>query len=252
MGLFGTLKKAFKIGEMKADQALDDAINPIDKAKLNIKEKRSKLATAKKSLTKARETFYLEKNKLTNLVNKLQDLEGKKAKLVQTMQGFQKKGLSPEEIKAKVGKVFVNITEEMGETQISINSQKLVSDKHEKTVEKFDDMIKLFDKEISKDENEVKLLESEYNMADTSSAIADAMNDLNSDGSADDIAQLRAKKDVKAAKANAMIDSMMAGKETETSLDELFLESSSGGDSELDALLGLGLPSTQEQGKLVQ
>jgi chromosome segregation ATPase len=240
MGLFGTIKKAMGIAEMKTDEALDNSLNPIDKAKLNIKQKKDKLQNAQKSYDKANELFHIEKNKLLKLENTHQSLLNKKDKLIVAMNNFKVQGMSGDEIRSKVAGPFEAITENISQNEQQIETQKTISQKHEQTVSKFKEMINVYKKAILADENEVKLLESQYNMADTSAAIADAMNELNADGSSNDIAELRAKSEIKAAKADALMDTMKSNQSAEMSIDDLLAESSSSSsDSELDMLLGM-------------
>lgn len=240
MGLFSTLKKAVGIAEMKADEALDESLNPVDKAKLNIKNKKAKLTDAKKNLTKVREVFYTEKNKLTKFEDDLVDLEDKKAEIIVAMENFKKKGLDSNAIKAKVAKPFAQIVENIEQMNSNISAQAPIVAQHEASVNKFEDIIAVFEKELKADEHEVKILESQYNIADTTSAIADAMNELNADGSADDIAKLRARKDAKQAKADALMAGVLASQDVGDSIENLLKESEgTSATSELDALLGL-------------
>jgi len=243
MGLFSTIKKAIGIAEMKADEALDDALSPVDKAKLNIKNKKKKLADARINYDKVREIYFIEKNKLARIEDDLEGLNAKKEKIIVAMNNFKNQGLTPDQIKAKVSKTFASITDGIQEKTGLITPQAQIVSTHKVAVEKFDSVIKVFEKELRKEENEVKILTSQYQIADTTSSIADAMNELNADGSADDIAQLRAKRDAKQAKADSMMDGVLSNQDVGDSLDDLILESSSGSSgSELDALLGFSEP----------
>jgi len=238
MGLFGTFKKALGIAEMKADEALDDSLNPVDKAKYNIKQKKDKLASAQKSFDKANTTYYTERNKLNKLVDTGKVLAAKKDEIIVAMKGFQAQGMDADAVRAKVGPAFTEITSQIDENAGLVNTQTSIKQGHEKTVSKFKEMIAIYRKEILKDENEVKLLESQYNMADTTSAIADAMNELNADGSSDDIAQLRAKQEAKQAKADALMDNIQSNTNVVDSIDALLMESKAiNPSSELDMLL---------------
>ena len=238
MGLFSTFKKALGIAEMKADEALNDSLSPIDKAKYNIKQKKDKLASAQKSFDKANTAYYTERNKLNKLVNTGKALNAKKDEIILAMKGFQAKGMDAAAVKAKVGPAFTEISSQITENASLVQTQTSIKEGHEKTVTKFKEMIKIYKKEVLKDENEFKLLESQYNMADTSSAIANAMNELNADGSSDDIAQLRAKQEIKQAEADALIDNIQSNENVMDSIDSLLLESSSSNPtSELDMLL---------------
>lgn len=240
MGLFKTFKKAIGIAEMKADEALDEALDPVDKAKLNIKNKKAKLADANKNLTKVREVFYIEKNKLTKFEDDLVDLEDKKAEIITAMENFKKKGMDAIAIKDKVAKPFAKIVENIEQMNANINAQAPIVAQHEASVKKFEEVIAVFEKELKADEHEVKILESQYNIADTTSAIADAMNELNADGSADDIAKLRARKDAKQAKADALMAGVLSNQDVGDSIEDLLKESqASSPTAELDSLLGL-------------
>lgn len=241
MGLLKTFKKAMGIGAMKAEEAIDDALNPIDKAKLEIKEKKEKLATAKSSHLKAREAYFIEKNKLAKYTN---EIEGHKQKLLQIVTNYRNQGIADDVIATKIAPVKANIADTLKTLNESVATQTPIVAKHEQTVEKFGQMIKTFEREVNKKEQELKLLESEYNMADTTSAIAEAMNELNTDGSSDDLAKLRAKTEAKNAQAEALMAHASANASAEDSLDALLLDSSGcGATAELDDFLGLGAPA---------
>lgn len=222
MSLWETIKKGFGIASMKANDAAEAALNPVDSAKLQLKKDNDALATANENLTKARKDYYVEKNALDKAKNNIVELEQKAKQLVTQ---YRQQGLTDEQIAGKIATIQDAMIADISKNKTIITSKEANVTQLDNMVKTFESQIKQFKMKIEQRENQVKMLETRSHMVDTKEKIAAAMSNLNVDGTADDLLRLEASIEAKEANSNALLDQSAMYQSSADKIDALLIES---------------------------
>lgn len=227
MGIF---KRLFKVGEAKANKAVDALENPVEQWEQAIRDMEKALDSAKSNQLKLKTVIVT----LRSNEEKLREKEASN----KTKAGLLLDKVEDGTLDATKGEDFViealNLSENAGKEANAIKAQRL---KHEKSLDKIIKDMRDYKNEIKKAKNELVSIEAREAAADASIEINKNMGDMGGSDSAKAMMdKMRAKVDKKEAEATAL-DELEDVQDVESEIDSILAGDSPTANNDLLAKL---------------
>lgn len=225
MGILDSIKTMLGITLMKTDKALRDSIDEVDKMNLAINNEKEQLKKANEALKETRVRHKLDKKAIEDAQTSLKELEQKAYTMVEN---YRRKGLSDDEIAAKVATVSDSMTRDIERLKNIITSKTPIVESLAKSIVAFEQKISSIESTIRNNESQAAMLATNIEVAKTSKMIANTSAAMNESSSTATIANAKQVVNRLEAEAQAMLEQAEFQGSSEDKLDKLLAESARG------------------------
>jgi phage shock protein A len=202
-------KRIFKIGEAKANRAVDNLEDPITMTEQGIRDMKSDLNKSVEALAQVKALAIRSKNDLNDYKEKAADYENKAIIIL-------KKAQTGDMTASEADRLAQEALTKKEDTQKQVQQATLETEKYQQNVDKLKGNIETIKGNIAKWENELKTLKARVKVSDATRNVNQQMAELDSTGTVSMLERMKEK----VAQDEALAEAYGEIANTEKSIDE--------------------------------